>query len=166
LLTLAGVAVAVAACFWVAQKASTFTNRADDLRPLQIAELKRSIGQLITLTTVVFTTSTIATIALMQIARDWVEKGAVRDAYIQNGHAMSIFWSANYTCVTALMVILPLWWIAARTRRIQRQAKHAGDRATFWDQIFEVVSFRSVVQAGCATLAPLLTSSFAATFGS
>jgi hypothetical protein len=166
LLTFAGVAVAVAACFWIAQKATRFADRADDLKPLQIAELKRSVGQLIALTTVVFTTSTIATITLMQIARDWVGKGAIRDAYIQNGHAMSIFWSANYCCATVLMVILPLWWIAARTRRIQRQAKHAGERATFWDQIFEVVSFKSVVQAGCATLAPLLTSTFAAAFGS
>jgi hypothetical protein len=166
LLTLFGVAVAVMACFWIAHKAATFANRADDLKPAHIAELKRSVGQLISLTTVVFTTSTIATIALMQIGRDWLEKGAARDAYIQNGHAMSIFWSACYTCVTVLMILIPLWWIAAQTRRAQRQAKHAGGRATFWDQIFEVVSFKSVVQAGCATLAPLLTSSFAATFAS
>jgi len=166
LLVLFGVAVAITACFWIAQKAVTFANHADDLKATQISELKRSVGQLLSLTTVVFTTSTIATIALMQIGRDWLAKGAVRDAYIQNGHAMSIFWSACYTCVTILMVLLPLWWIATRTRRIQRQAKYAGGRATFWDQIFGVVSFKSVVQAGCATLAPLLTSSFAAAFSS
>lgn len=166
LLTFFGVAVAIGACFWIAQKAVTFAHRADDLKPRQIAELKRSIGQLIALTTVVFTTSTIATIALMQIARDWIGKGPVRDTYIQNGHAMSIFWSANYTCVTALMVILPLWWLAARTRRVQRQAGRTGERTTFWDQIFEVVSLKSALQAGSAALAPLLTSSFAATFGS
>lgn len=164
LLVMFGVAVAVTACFWIAQKSVTFANHAGDLKTTQIAELKRSVGQLLSLTTVVFTTSTIATIALMQIGRDWLGKGAPRDAYIQNGHAMSIFWSACYTCVTILMVLLPLWWIATRTRRIQRQAKYAGGRASFWDQIFEVVSFKSVVQAGCATLAPLLTSSFAATF--
>lgn len=164
LLVLFGVAVAVAACFWIAQKAVTFASHAGDLKPTQISELKRSVGQLLSLTTVVFTTSTIATIALMQIGRDWLGKGAPRDAYIQNGHAMSIFWSACYTCVTILMVVLPLWWIASRTRRIQRQAKYAGDRASFWDQIFDVVSFKSVVQAGCAALAPLLTSSFVATF--
>lgn len=166
LLTLFGIAVAVTACFWIAHKARTFANRAGDLKIAQIAELKRSVGQLLSLTTVVFTTSTIATIALMQIGRDWLGKGASRDAYIQNGHAMSIFWSACYTCVTILMVLLPLWWIAARTRREQRQAKYAGGRASFWDQIFEVVSFKSVVQAGCAALAPLLTSSFVATFSS
>jgi len=166
LLTLFGIAVAVTACFWIAHKATTFANRADDLKPAHIADIKRSVGQLISLTTVVFTTSTIATIALMQIGRDWLEKGIVRDAYIQNGHAMSIFWSACYTCVTVLMILIPLWWIATRTRRVQRQAKHAGVRGTFWDEVFEVVSFRSVIQAGCATLSPLLTSSFAATFGS
>jgi hypothetical protein len=166
LLVLFGAAVTVTACFWIAHKATTFASRADDLKPIHIVELKRSISQLISLTTVVFTTSTIATIALMQIGRDWLDKGAARDAYVQNGHAMSIFWSACYTCVTILMILVPLWWIAARTRRIQRQARHAGDRTTFWDQIFEVVSFKSVVQAGFAMLAPLLTSSFAATFAS
>jgi hypothetical protein len=30
--------------------------------------------------------------------------------------------------ITILMVLLPLWWIAAQTRRIQRQAKYAGAR--------------------------------------
>jgi hypothetical protein len=166
LLTLFGVAVAVTACFWIAHKAVTFASQANDLQPAHIIGLKRSVGQLISLTTVIFTSSTIATIALMQIGRDWLDKGAVRDAYIQNGHAMSIFWSACYTCVTVLMITIPLWWVAARTRRIQRQAKHAGARATFWDQIFEVVPFKSVIQAGCAMLAPLLTSSFAAAFAS
>jgi hypothetical protein len=166
LLTFFGIAVAITACFWIAQKSVAFVHRSDELKPSQVAELKRSIGQLITLTTVIFTTSTIATIALMQIARDWVERGDVRGAYIQNGHAMSIFWSACYTCVTALIVIIPLWWIATRTRRIQRQAKYAGERRTFWDHIFEFVSFASVIQAGLAVLAPLLTSSFVAAFAS
>lgn len=166
LLTLFGVAAAVAACFWIAQKAITFSHRSDDLRATQVSELKRSVGQLITLTTIIFTTSTIATIALMQIARDWVEKGVIRDAYIQNGHAMSIFWSACYTCVTAFIVIIPLWWISARTRRLQRQAKYGGERRTFWDHIFDLVSFASVIQAGFAVLAPLLTSSFVAVFAS
>jgi hypothetical protein len=159
-----GIAVATVACFWISHKAVAFADHAGKLKNTQISELKRSVGQLLSLTTIVFTTSTIATITLMQIGRDWIGKGAIRDAYIQNGHAMSIFWSACYTCVTILMVLLPLWWVAARTRSIQRQAKYAGDRIGFWDQIFEVVSFRSVIQAGCATLAPLLTSSFAATF--
>lgn len=166
LLVLFGVAVAVTACFWIAHKAITFANRADDLKKSEIAELKRSLGQLISLVAVIFTTSSIATIALMQIGRDWFEKGVGRDAYIQNGYAMSIFWSACYTCVTILMVLLPLWWIAARTRRIQRQAKHAGDRPSFFDQIFEVISFKSIAQAGAAALAPLFTSSLAAVFGS
>lgn len=164
LLTLFGVAVAVAACFWIAQKAITFSHRSDDLRPTQVAELKRNVGQLITLTTIIFTTSAIATIALMQIARDWIEKGAVRDAYIQNGHAMSIFWSACYTCVTALIVIIPLWWIAARTRRLQRQAKYGGEHRSFWDHMLGLVSFASVIRANIAVLAPLLTSSFVAVF--
>lgn len=166
LLVLFGVAVAVTACFWVAHKAIIFANRADDLKKSEIAELKRSLGQLISLVAVVFTTSSIATIALMQIGRDWFEKGAGRDAYIQNGYAMGIFWSACYTCVTILMVLLPLWWIAARTRRIQRQAKHAGNRPSFFDQIFEVISFKSIAHAGAAALAPLFTSSLAAVFGS
>lgn len=161
-----GVAVAVMACFWISHKAIAFAHRADNLRKSEVIELKRSLAQLIGLTTIVFTTSTIATISLMQIGRDWIEKGVARDAYIQNGHAMSIFWSACYTTATVLILILPLCWIARHTRRVQRQAKHAGGRPSFYDQIFEVISFKSIAQAGGATLAPLLTSSIAAVFGS
>jgi len=166
ILVVFGVTAAVMACFWIAHKAIVFSHRADDLKKLDILELKRSLTQLIGLITVVFTTSTIATIALMQIGRDWVEKGSMRDAYIQNGHAMAIFWSACYTTLIVLIIVLPLWWIARHTRRIQRQARHSGARPTLYDQIFEIVSYKSVTQVGIATLAPLLTSSIAAVFGS
>lgn len=165
-LVLFGVAAAVMACFWISHRAIAFAHRADDLKKSDILVLKRNLTQLISIVTVVFTTSTIATIALMQIGRDWIEKGSVRDAYIQNGHAMSIFWSACYTTVIVLMIVLPLWWIARRTRRIQRQAKHAGGRTSFYDQILEVLSYKSIVQAGSVTLAPLFTSSIAAVLGS
>lgn len=161
-----GVAAAIVGCFWIAHKVITFTNRVDDLKSHDILALRRHLAQLIGLVTVVFTTSTIATVALMQIGRDWIEKGPTRDVYIQNGHAMSIFWSACYTSVIALMVILPLWWVARRTRRIQQQARRSGGHPTFYDQVFELVSYKSIVQAGIAILAPLLTSSIAAVFGS
>lgn len=161
-----GVAAAVMACFWISHKVIAFADRADDLKNADVLELKRNLAQLIGFIAIVFTTSTVATIALMQVGRDWVEKGSLRDAYIQNGHAMSIFWSACYTSVIALIVVLPLWWMASRTRRIQRQARHAGGRSTFYDQIFESLSYQSIAKAGVATLAPLLTSSAAALFGS
>ena len=69
-----GVAVAVVACFWIAHKAIGFANKADDLKRRDIVDMKRSVAQLITLTSIIFTTSTLATIALMQIGRDWIEK--------------------------------------------------------------------------------------------
>ena len=164
LLTMFGIAVATTACFWIAHKAVIFSEHADNLKARQISELKRSISALVSLTTVIFTTSTVATIAVMQIGRDWVEKGPVKEAYILNGHAMSIFWSGVYTSVTILMIVLPLWWVTSRTRHAQRQATHAGDRPSFWDQIFDVVPLKSVLQVGGAALAPLMTSALAATF--
>src|SRR5262249_43130388 len=159
ILILFGAAAAVMACFWIAHKAIAFAHRADDLTRPDILELRRSMTQLVGVITVVFMTSTIATITLMQIGRDWIEKGDTKDAYVQNGHAMSIFWSGCYTTVTILIILLPLWWIAWRTRRIQRQAQHAGERVTLYDQIFENVSYSSIAQAGIAALTPLLTSS-------
>lgn len=165
-LVLFGIAAAVMACFWISHKAIAFAHRAEHLERADILLLKRTLAQLIAIITIVFTTSTIATITLMQVGRDWIEKGAVRDAYIQNGYAMSIFWSACYTSVIILIIILPLWWIARRTRRIQRQAKYAGDHPTLYDQIFEAISYESIAKAGGATLTPLLTSSIAAVLGS
>jgi len=44
--------------------------------------------------------------------------------------------------------------------------RHAGDRSSFWDQIFEIVQLKSVLQVGGAALAPLITSALAATFAS
>jgi hypothetical protein len=161
-----GVTVAVPACFWISHKVIDFANRADELKKHEIVQLQRNLAQLITLTSIVFTTSTIATIALMQIGRDWIDRGNVRDAYIQNGHAMSIFWSACYTAVIAAMVLIPVCWIAGYTKRIQRQAKYSGGRASFYDQISDVTSYKSLFQAGTAMLGPLLTSSVAAVFGS
>lgn len=166
LLIVFGIAVATSACFWLSHKAAIFSNRADKITAKQVAELKRNITALVSLTTIIFTTSTVATIALMQVGRDWLDKGSAKEAYIQNGHAMSIFWSGVYTSVTILMIVLPLWWIASRTRRIQRQAKHAGDRPSFWDHIFDVVPLKSVLQVGGAALSPLVTSALAATFAS
>ncbi|HEV7877531.1 hypothetical protein [Bradyrhizobium sp.] len=165
LLVIFGIAVAVTACFWISHKAIRFADRADGLKKAEIIELKRSVGQLLAITSTIFTTSTIATIAVMQIGRDWIEKGSVRDAYVQNGYAMSIFWSACYTSVTVLIVLIPLYWIAGYTKRIQRQAKYSGGRAGFFDQIYEVVSFKAVSQAAAATLVPLFTSTMAALFG-
>ena len=166
LLVIFGVAVAVTACFWIAHKAVRFADKADGLKKAEIVELKRSVGQLVTITSIIFTTSTVATIALMQIGRDWIEKGTVRDAYVQNGYAMSIFWSSCYTTITVLMVLIPLYWIAGYTKRIQRQAKYSGGRPSFFDQIYEVVSYKAVSQAAAGTLVPLFTSSMAALFGS
>jgi hypothetical protein len=166
LLVIFGIAVAVAACFWIAHKAIRFTEKADGLKKPDIIELKRSVGQLVAITSTIFTTSTIATIAIMQIGRDWIEKGSMRDAYVQNGYAMSIFWSACYTSITVLIVLLPLYWIAGYTKRLQRQAKHAGGRPGFFDQIYEVFSYKAVSQAAAGTLVPLFTSSMAALFGS
>jgi hypothetical protein len=166
ILVIFGVAVAVTACFWISHKAIRFADKADGLKKAEIVELKRSIGQLVTVTSIIFTTSTIATIALMQIGRDWIEKGPARDAYVQNGYAMSIFWSACYTSVTVLIVLIPLYWIVGYTKRIQRQARYSGGRPTFFDQIYEVVSYKAVSQAAAATLVPLFTSTMAALFGS
>jgi len=166
LLVAFGVAVAVVACFWIAQKAIEFVNRADDLKKQHIVEMKRSVAQLITLISIIFATSTLATIALMQLGRDWIEKGAARDTYIQSGDAMSIFWSAGYTSATGAMVLIPLCWIAGYTRRIQRQARYAGGRASFYDHVYEVISLKGVSQAGAAVLVPVLTSIIAAVFGS
>lgn len=166
LLVAFGVAVAVVACFWIAHKAIEFVNRADDLKKQHIVEMKRSVAQLITLISIIFATSTLATIGLMQIGRDWIEKGAARDGYIQNGDAMSMFWSAGYTCSIGAIVLIPLCWIAGYTKRIQRQARYAGGRASFYDHIYEVISLRGVSQAGAAMLAPVLTSAIAAVLGS
>lgn len=166
LLVAFGVAVAVVACFWIAHKAIAFANKADDLKKREIVLMKRSVAQLITLTTIIFTTSTLATIALMQIGRDWIEKGSARDAYIQNGDAMSIFWSACYTAVIGAIALIPLCWIAGYTKRIQRQARYSGGHASFYDHIYEVISFRSVSQAGAAMLVPVATSVIASVFGS
>jgi hypothetical protein len=165
LLVIFGIAVAVTACFWISHKAIRFADKADGLKRAEIVELKRSIGQLVTVTSIVFTTSTIATIALMQIGRDWIDKGIARDAYVQNGYAMSIFWSACYTSITVLIVLMPLYWIVGYTRRVQRQAKYSGGRPGFFDQIYEVVSYKAVSQAAAATLVPLFTSTMAALFG-
>jgi hypothetical protein len=159
-----GIAAAVMASFWVSHKAIKFTHGASNLDRSGILELKRNLTQLIGLTTVVFTTSTIATVTLMQIGRDWIRVGASREAYIQNGHAMSIFWSACYSTTTVLVVVLPLWWIAHHTRHIQREAKRRGRRPSFYDQISEVISYKSIAQAGLAALAPLFTSTIAAVF--
>lgn len=166
LLVMLGVAVATVACFWIAHRVVAFSDHAEELGKKQISELKRSITALVSLTTIIFTTSTVATIALMQIGRDWVRTGPVKDAYIQNGHAMSIFWSGVYTSVTILMIVLPLWWMASHTRRVQRGAKHAGARPSFWDQIFDAVPLKSVLQLGATALTPLVTSALAATFAS
>jgi hypothetical protein len=165
LLVAFGLVVAIAACFWISHEAIAFASRADALKKQEIVELKRSIAQLIGLTSIIFTTSTIATIAVMQIGRDWIEKGSARDAYIQNGHAMSIFWSTCYTTVIAAIVFIPLCWIAGQTRRIERQARFV-NRRTFYDQIYDVISYQFVSQAGAAMLGPVLTSSLAALFAS
>ena len=161
-----GIIAAVIACFWIADKAVTFAYAADSLSKKEIVQLKRSVAQLVALISIVFTTSALATITLMQIGRDRIEKGDAREAYIQNGDAMSIFWSACYTSIIATIVLIPLWWIFGYTKRIQRQARHAGGRATFFDHIYEVISFRGVTQAAAAMFVPVLTSVIAAVFGS
>jgi hypothetical protein len=161
-----GVLIAVIACFWISHKAIAFAHKADDLRKEHVVEMKRNLTQLITVISVVFATSTLATIALMQIGRDWIESGSERDSYIQTGDAMSIFWSAVYTSVIGAIVFLPLIWVAGYTKRIQHQARYAGAKSSFSDNVYEALSLTGVARAALAMLTPLLTSTLAAAFGS
>jgi len=77
-----GAAIAIVACFWVSQRMVDFVRTADGLKEAEIMEMKRDVAQLVSMISAIFTTSTVSTIALLQLGRDWIEKGPSRDAYI------------------------------------------------------------------------------------
>lgn len=161
-----GVFFSIVACFWVSHRAIDFVHKAQDLQKREITELKSEVAQLISLLSIVFTTSCISTIAFLQLARDWIEKGPVRDAYIQNGYAMSIFWSACFTMIMLGILLIPLFWVGRHTLRLRRQAKFSGRGLGFYDPFYEVFSYSFLSKVGAATLMPILTSSIAAVIGS
>jgi hypothetical protein len=165
-LILFGVLFSAVACFWAAHIAATFSYRADDLKKSDLLHVKRDIAQLITLLSVVFTTSCISTIIVMQIGRDWIEKGPERDAYVQNGYSMSIFWSACYTSIFLTILLIPLFWTARKTLRVRRQATFRGSKPDFFDPFYDVFTYPFLSKAGAAVLMPMITSSLAAVIGS
>jgi hypothetical protein len=114
----------------------------------------------------IFTTSAIATIVFLQIGRDWIDKGEVREVYIQNGYAMSIFWSACYTSVFVSILLVPLFWLASQMVRLRRQAKVSHFGASPYDQIYDLVSYKFLARIGAAVCSPIVTSCIAAVWGS
>lgn len=166
MLVLFGIFFSVIACFWMAHRSIDFLRKADDLQPAEVADMKRGIVQLVTLMAVVFTTSTLSTIVFLQIGRDWLESSDAKTAYIQNGYAMAIFWSVCFTTIFLVILIVPLLWIAIHTRRLQRQAKYADRKTAYFDQIYEVISYKFLAQLGTAVISPIITSSIAAALGS
>lgn len=152
-----GVGVAVVACFWISNRAVGFIHSHDELRKRELDYLKRDVSVLISLISIIFTTSTVSTIAFLQMGRDWIDKGPIRDAYVQNGYAMSIFWSCGFSCIIIAMVVVPL--IA-----VKRGRKVRADM--LYNSIHDILSYRFASQAGLAVLMPILTSSLAAMLGS
>jgi hypothetical protein len=165
-LVLFGVLFSVTACFWMAHQAVDFLRKASDLKPTEIAKIKRRVAQLIALMAIVFTTSALSTIIFLQIGRDWIQEGSRKIAYIQNGYAMAIFWSVCYTAIFLLILTIPLFWVTHRTKRFERQAKYAAGTALHFDEIYRQVSYKFLAQIGTAIISPVITSSVAAILGS
>lgn len=161
-----GILFSVVACFWAAHRAIDFINKASSMQKSEIVALKREIAQLMTLLSIIFTTSCVSTIAFLQLGRDWIEKGNARDAYIQNGYAMSIFWSACYTVIMLSIMLIPLFWAGRQTLRIRRQARYSGSKGGFYDPFYDVFSYGFISKSGVATLMPIVTSAVAAVVGS
>lgn len=161
-----GISFSILACFWTAHKAVDLVRRARDIKEAEIVELKREIAQLLSLLSIVFTSSCISTITFLQLGRDWIEKGPLRDSYVQNGYAMAIFWSACFTIIMLMIVLVPLFWVGWRTLHIRRQAKHAGDKSRYFDPFYDVFSYGFLSKSAAATLMPIVTSSIAAVIGS
>lgn len=152
-----GIGVAVIACFWISNRAVGFIHSQKNITKKELAQLKRDMSVMISLISTIFTTSTVSTIIFLQMGRDWFVKGPAKDVYIQNGYAMSIFWSCGFSCVIIAMVVVPL--IAVKRGRQLRED-------ILYENIHEILSYRFASQAGLAILMPILTSSAAAMLGS
>ena len=161
-----GILFSIVACFWAAHRAVDFVHKAGGIQKAEIIALKREIAQLMTLLSIIFTTSCVSTIAFLQLGRDWIEKGSARAAYIQNGYAMSIFWSVCYTVIMLSIVLIPLFWAGRQTLRIRRQARFSGSKGGFYDPFYDVFSYGFFSKSGAATLMPIITSAVAAVIGS
>lgn len=164
-LVLFAVAAAVLACFWVAQHA-IHVSLHNSIGAVEANELKREAARLLFFVSVIFTSSTIATVTFLQIGRDWIAKGPEREAYVQNGYAMSIFWSVCFTSIIIVIILTPTVWAMAAMGRRGHESIVRDGKAGFYDRIYETISYKFSSQVAATILMPLFTSSIAALFGS
>jgi hypothetical protein len=161
-----GIIFSVVACFWISHIAITFLDRAQDLEHSDIVRLKSDVTQATSLLGIVFTTSTITTVVSQQLGRDWIEALDRKRIYIQDGYAMSIFWSTCYTSILLSIILIPLLFVGLWILPFKRRASSSRRESVYYEQIYELVSLKFLTQIGAAILAPIFTSSLAAIIGS